>query len=225
VKAATLKGERAMTEFILHGIPGSPYVRSALLGLEEKRVDYRLAAMPMGSVRSPEHLGRNPFGRIPVLDHGDFRLYETQAILRYLDDLYPEPAWQPREARARARMNQLAGICDWYVMPDISASITWERMVKPMLLGGTPDEAKIAAALPKAETSVRAIESLMAEPYLAGEALSLADLMLAPHLSYFAATPEGCEIMGQGKLTRWLARMEARPSMQRTTMEKLRAAA
>jgi len=213
-----------MTEFILHGVPGSPYVRSALLGLEEKRADYRLAAMSMGSLRSAEHLGRNPFGRIPVLDHGEFRLYETQAILRYLDDLYPEPSWQPREARARARMNQLASICDWYVMPNISVPISRERVVVP-LFGGTPDEAKIVGALPKAEICIRAIESLIAEPYLVGEAVSLADLMLAPHLSYFAAAPEGRAIMGQGKLTRWLARMEARPSMQRTTIEKLRAAA
>src|SRR5215470_11509889 len=107
-----------MTQFIVHGIPGSPYVRSALIGLEEKGADYRLAAMPFGSLQTPEHLARNPFGRIPVVDHGDFRLFETQAILRYLDDVCPGPSWQPKDAKARARMNQLAGICDWYVMPN-----------------------------------------------------------------------------------------------------------
>jgi len=213
-----------MKEFAVYTIPGSPFGRAVLATLEEKGARYRLNAMTPQQMRSPEHLALHPFGRMPILEHGDFRLYETQAILRYLDDLYPEPSWQPREARARARMNQLASICDWYVMPNISVPISRERVVVP-LFGGTPDEAKIVGALPKAEICIRAIESLIAEPYLVGEAVSLADLMLAPHLSYFAAAPEGRAIMGQGKLTRWLARMEARPSMQRTTIEKLRAAA
>src|SRR5438552_2009881 len=140
-----------MAEFTIHGIPGSPYVRSALLGVEEKGADFRLAPMPFGTTKLPEHLARHPFARIPVLDHGDFRLYETQAILRYLDDVFPAPAWQPKHREARARMNQLVGIVDWYVRSLITVPITRERIVVPLLLGGTPDEAKIAAAKPDAE--------------------------------------------------------------------------
>src|SRR5260370_29759967 len=95
-----------MAEFTVYGVPGSPYVRSALLGFEEKGVSYRFVAMPMGSSKTPEHLARHPFGRVPVVDHGDFRLYETQAILRYLDDLSPDPPLQPKDPRAPAPMNQ-----------------------------------------------------------------------------------------------------------------------
>ena len=57
--------------------------------------------MGFGETKTQEHLARNPFGRIPVVDHGDFRLYETQAILRYLDDLYPAPPLRPKNPRAR----------------------------------------------------------------------------------------------------------------------------
>jgi len=213
-----------MAEFTVHGIPGSPFVRSALLGFEEKGIPYRFAAMPMGSTKSPEHLARNPFGRIPVIDHGDFRLYETQAILRYLEDLYPEPSLQPKDAKARARMNQLTGINDWYFFPQISVCISYQRLIAPMR-GGTPDEAKIAAAKPNAVACVEAIEGLMGEPFLIGDELSMADLMLAPHVYYFSVTPEGREILKGGKLHRWIERMQARPSMQRTEMERLRAAA
>src|SRR4051812_40950946 len=74
-----------MSAFLVYGIPGSPYLRSLLAGLEEKGLPYHLTALAPGQHKSPEHLERHPFGRIPVLDHGDFRLYETQAILRYLD--------------------------------------------------------------------------------------------------------------------------------------------
>jgi glutathione S-transferase len=211
-----------MAEFIVHGIPGSPFVRSALLCFEEKGVPYHLAAMALGEHKKPEHLARHPFGRIPVLDHGDFRLYETQAILRYIDELFPSPALQPKDLKARARMNQLVGISDWYVRADISAPITRERIVVALLLGGKPDEAKIAAALPAAEVCVRAIENLMGAPFLVGDQLTIADLMMAPHISYFAMSPEGKKILGKGKLMQWLERMEARPSMQLTTLAKMR---
>ena len=80
-----------MSAFVVHGVPGSPYLRAVLLGLEEKRAPYRLAAMALGEARAAAHLARQPFGRIPVFEHGDFQLYETQAILRYLDAVRPEP--------------------------------------------------------------------------------------------------------------------------------------
>jgi glutathione S-transferase len=213
-----------MAEFTIYGVPGSPYLRSALLGLEEKGADYHFAAMQMGEHKKPEHLARHPFGRIPVLDHGDFRLYETQAILRYLDDLFPSPALRPKEAKQKARMNQLAGISDCYFFPQISAPICYQRLVVPMR-GGTSDEAMIAGAKPNAANCVRAIESLMADTYLVGEEVSIADLMLAPHVFYFSITPEGREIMKDGKLMRWIERMQARPSMVKTAAVKLQAAA
>src|SRR5215472_14839273 len=102
-----------MSEIVIHGVPGSPYVRSALLGLEEKGLPYRLAVMAIGGHRTEESLQRNPFGRIPVMEHSDFCLYETQAIVRYADSLGSGPSLVPQNARAAARMNQVIGIVDW----------------------------------------------------------------------------------------------------------------
>jgi glutathione S-transferase len=213
-----------MAEFTVYGVPGSPYLRSALLGFEEKGVAYRLRPMGFGETKTQEHLTRNPFGRIPVVDHGDFRLYETQAILRYLDDLYPAPPLCPKNPRAKARMNQLAGISDWYFFPKVSATIAFQRFAVPMM-GGTPDEAVIAAAKPDAVNCVQAIEGLIGDVYLTGEEISIADLMLIPHVHYFALTPEGKEILREGKLQRWVERMRRRPSLERTEIERLKAAA
>jgi glutathione S-transferase len=213
-----------MTDFTVYGVPGSPYLRSALLGLEEKGAKYRFAAMQMGTNKTPEHLERHPFGRIPVLDHGDFRLYETQAILRYLDDIIPSPPLRPSDAEAKARMNQLVGINDCYFFPQVSVPISFQRIVVPML-GRTPDEAMIAAAKPNASNCVRAIEALMGDSYLVGDEVSIADLMLAPHVFYFSITPEGRDIMQGGKLQRWIERMQARAGMRSTEAERLRAAA
>ena len=72
-------------EFIVHSIPGSPFGRAVLAMLEEKGASYRLSPVAPGTFHSPQHLARHPFGRVPVLEHDGFSLYETQAILRYLD--------------------------------------------------------------------------------------------------------------------------------------------
>jgi glutathione S-transferase len=215
-----------MSEFVVYGVPGSPYLRKALLALEEKRADYRLAVMGMGESKTPAHLARQPFARIPVLEHGDFSLYETQAILRYLDAVAPGPSLSPAEPKARARMDQIIGIVDSYVFPFITHGITIERMMSQVFWGREPDEETIANALPNAGICIRELDRMKGRStWLSGESLSLADLMLAPHLDYFAMTPEGRDLMEDTGLVDWLERMRARDSFQATTMEKLQAAA
>src|SRR5580692_2763251 len=131
-----------MNEFVIHSIPGSPFGRAVLLALEEKSARYRLAPVAPGMFKTPEHLARHPFGRIPVLDHGDFRLYETQAILRYLDRLVPDPPLTPTDARTEARMNQVIGVTDSYLMADFSGPIAFQRIVAPRF-GLPTDEARL----------------------------------------------------------------------------------
>jgi glutathione S-transferase len=215
-----------MTEFVLHGIPGSPYVRAALMGLEEKAADYRLAPLSPPQHRAPDHLQRQPFGRVPVLEHGDFRLYETQAILRYLDRVIPEPQLTPTDVRAEARMNQVIGITDCYVMQDISSPIVFQRLIAPQF-GMPVDEDRFAAALPKAAVCIDELGRLLGDqPYMAGAAISIADLLLAAHLAFIPGVDE-CRAMlaTQPRLQAWLDRMTARPSMIDTTPEKLMQAA
>jgi glutathione S-transferase len=207
---------------IVHGVPGSPYVRAALLSLEEKGAEYELAAMGLGTLKQQPHLSRHPFGRIPAFEHDGWMLYETQAIMRYVDAVVPGPRLQPEEPRAAARMNQLMGITDWYVMPQVSAPITRNRVVAPRV-GRPVDEDAVVKAIPNARSCIAEIGRLLdGHTWMAGDRLSLADLLLAPHLSMFAQAPEGAQILHEHEnLTRWLARIEARPSMQATTWDRL----
>ena len=80
-----------MPEFVVHTIPGSPYARAVMATLEEKAAKWRIAPLAPGEHKQPSHLARQPFGRMPALEHGEFTLYETQAILRYLDRIMPRP--------------------------------------------------------------------------------------------------------------------------------------
>ena len=212
-----------MSTIVIHGIPGSPYVRMPLLACEEKGVAYELKAMAFGAGanRTPEYLKLHPFGRIPAMQHGDFVLYEAQAMVRYIDRAFSGPALTPSDPRAAARMDQVMNIVDWYVMPSISSAIGFNRVVKP-IFGMPVDEAAVAAAVPQAKVCVAALEDILgSQPYFAGEAVSLADLMAVAHLDLLPKSPEGADIMAGSPLLGWLERMAERPSVQKTTMARM----
>src|SRR6266568_8481719 len=118
-----------MSGFIVHSVAGSPFGRSVLATLEENGTRYRLAPLTPGGVKSPEHLARHPFGRIPVLEHDGFSLYETQAILRYLDRVLPSPALTPADPRRAARMDQVMNINDWYLFQGVCNVIGFQRII------------------------------------------------------------------------------------------------
>ncbi|MDR3512363.1 MAG: glutathione S-transferase family protein [Caulobacteraceae bacterium] len=215
-----------MTEVVVHGVPGSPYVRSVLLALNEKGAPHRLAPMGLGQNRTPAHLARHPFGRIPVIDHGDFQLYETQAIIRYVDAVFPGPSLRPADPLTAARADQITGVVDCYLFPKVSAIIGFHRLIAPRLLGWAPDEAAIAAAVPDARITFEALNRLIGDnPFMVGEAISIADLMVVPHIDFLAVTPEGSELLEGTPLLAWLERMRARPSLVATTPERLGMAA
>jgi len=216
-----------MSDYVVHIVPGSPFSRAVLVALEEKNTPYRLVPVIPGTLRSPQHLSRHPFGRVPVLEHGSFRLYETQAILRYLDRVLPEPALTPPDPRRAARMDQLMNINDWYLFHGVANVIGFQRIVGPRLLGLTPDEAAIAAALPKARTVIDELAGQLGEQtYFTGETFTLADLLLAPQLDFLQQTPEWEPLTAShANLGRWLARMNARPSFAATTWARVAAMA
>jgi len=169
-----------MSEFIVHSVPGSPFGRSVLAMLEEKGAPYRLAPVAPGTSRSPAHLARHPFGRVPVLEHNGFSLYETQAILRYLDRVLPAPALTPADPKRAARMDQVMNINDWYLFHGVGNVIIFHRVIGPRLMGLASDEAAIAAAMPKARTVFGELARLLdQQPYFAGG-------------SHVAGGPPGC---------------------------------
>jgi glutathione S-transferase len=212
-----------MSEFIVHSVPGSPFGRSVLAMLEEKGAPYRLAPVALGTFQSAEHLARHPFGRVPVLEHDGFMLYETQAILRYLDRILPMPSLTPADPRRAARMDQAMNINDWYLFHGVGNVIIFHRVIAPRIMGKAPDEAAIEAAMPKAKVVFNELARLLGEnAYFSGDAISLADLMLAPAVEYFTLVPEW-SVLGapHANLVNWIARMQARPSMQATTWERV----
>lgn len=209
-----------MADPIVYGPAYSTYVRSLRLALEEKGASYRLeeVAILEGAHQTPEHLARHPFGKVPAFDHDGFMLYETAAIMRYVDEAFDGPSLQPEEPRARARMAQVMSIIDSSTYPSCISAIVTQRIVVPMM-GGTPDEDVIAEAVPLATTSMEAVEEIMDDDgFLAGGKLSLADLLLAPIYDYLSQTPEGETVLGGcPKLKHWWEAIGQRESLIKTT--------
>lgn len=212
-----------MIDFTVHTVPGSPFGRSVMVALEEKGAPWQLAALAPGETKSPAYLVRHPFGRVPLLEHGDFELYETQAILRYLDRILPGPALAPADPRQAARMDQLMGINDWYLFQGCVNVIAFQRIIAPKFLGASPDLEAIAAVMPRAHLVLETLSWFLGnQAFLVGENPTLADLMVAPQIEFLTRTPEWSELSkDRPNLAVWLARLEARPSFQRTTWEKL----
>jgi glutathione S-transferase len=204
---------------IVFGASYSVYVRAVRLVLHEKGVAYDQVEVdvfgPAGP--PPAHLARHPFGRIPAFEHDGFRLYESGAIEQYIDAVFDGPPLQPTDPRAQARMSQALSVLDSYCYRTLVREIFVEQVRAPAS-GRVPDEACIAAALPRAETCLRALADIGgAGPWLAGPMLTLADLHAAPMFVYFRMAPEGAAAIARHpRIARWVDAMMARPSLAAT---------
>jgi glutathione S-transferase len=206
-----------MSELVIYGIPGSPFVRAVQIAMEEKGAPWRIHALQPGETKGEAHLARHPWGRMPAVEHDGFSLYETQAIVRYIDQAFPGASLQPTDAKSAARMNQVIGINDWYLFPKAVAVIGFQRIVGPALMGLTTDEAVVAAAVPEAQRCVGALEALLGQnEFLAGRSFSLADVMLGPQMDFLGATPEGEALLAGTRLGAWLECVRTRPSFVAT---------
>jgi glutathione S-transferase len=206
-----------MARPIVYGAAMSPYVWSVRLALAEKGITHELVSVGISEFHSETHLARHPFGKIPAFEHDGFMLYETQAIMRYVDEAFPSAPLQPIEVHPFARMNQIMGIVDNYLTPCLLADVIFQRMVAP-LIGRTTDEAAVSAALPKVRHCLGEIARLAGEqPFLAGDAVTLADLMAIPQIYYFKKFPEGAAQLAElPALAAWAKHMEERQSLQVT---------
>ena len=184
---------------------------------------WRIAPLRPGEHRQQPHLSRNPFGRMPAIEHGDFALYETQAIVRYIDRVWPSPALTPREARAAAQMDQAMNVNDWYLFPGCGNVIGFQRVVGPKVMGLTPDEAAIAAAMPHARRVFDELARLLGDKaVLRRRSVSLAEMMLVPQMDFLSQTPEWTELTGAlPNIVAWYRACQRQPSFKATTWDRV----
>ena len=207
-----------MAQITFHSMADSAYLWTAMHVADEKGVSYDFVPL---EYRSPEHFRLHPFGKMPVLQHEDFFLYETAAIAHYIDKAFAGPPLQPAGTREQADVIRWIGIVNSYVFPIMNRFMK-ERLVK-QAWGFEADQAFLDSAGEPLALQMRLIEEAVGRSgFLVGDSLTIADSFLLPQVLFFAITPEGkAQLEMAPAAADWLARLRARPSFLRSPMRRV----
>ena len=195
----------------LHFAPNSRAGRIVWL-LEELGLDYNLNRMDFHpkDLKSSAHRARHPLGRVPVLDDGDLRLYESGAIVEYIIARHTDGALKPAvDSPLFPAFLQWFHYCEGMVMPPVNTIV-----VQTLLL---PPERRNKEALGQAQRLLtKALapvdEQLEGKDYLIGD-FSAADVMLGH--ACFMSRRLGCVTDEMPHLLAYIERVEARPAFQK----------
>ena len=186
----------------LHYHPLSTYSRRVRIALIEKQIPCELVVVDMAARkhREPSYLALNPYGRVPTLEQDGFLLYESTAILSYLEAMHPAPPLVPADAKGRARVDMHMKLSDLQMSRQSGTIIFPKRFL--------PKERWNAAAMAEAKAEIErhlAIldQQLAGKTYLIAEQFTLADICYLPFLEFLAVAP-------------WRDRLLARPSAAET---------
>lgn len=201
----------------VYGHPMSTCTRKVLTVLAEKGHEAQLVLVDLlkGEHKQPAHMGRHPFGVIPVLEEADgFSLYESRAISRYLDKTLSGPALTPAEPRALGLMEQFISVEHSYFSP-VAMKIARENIIKK-LHGAPPDQAIVDQARADMSKPFEVLDAALSQrPFLAGDSFSLADVMYMPYLEVLGMAGSSDLIARHKHVAAWWERIRGRPSWQK----------
>jgi glutathione S-transferase len=203
-----------MAKLEIVGFPQSTYVRVVRMACEEKGIAYELVPHPP---HAPDVAAVHPFGKIPVMRHGDLSLCESKAIATYLDRTFPGPALIPSDPRLAAVAEQWISLVNTAMDPVLIRNYLF-CYIFPKTADGKPDPAAIAAVTPAVREQIGILDAAVAKTgHLAGDQFTLADINLMPILFYVQQFPEGREALAAAKnLSAYYQRHAARQSFQST---------
>ncbi len=175
----------------LHGYQYSVYTRTARLALLLKKVEHQTIEVDPFAELSEAYLMLHPFGRVPVLTHGTFELFETSAITRYVDRAFTGPSLQPEDAAALARMDQVISVIDAYAYWPMVRQVSSHAFFRPFF-GEPSSREEIDKGLEASAKVLGFLDRVAGEGVvLSGRDISLADCHLAPMMDYFVRAEEG----------------------------------
>jgi len=200
----------------LYGFPPSPntWKVRALASYLKIPLELEFVDLIKGAQYAPAYLALNPTGRTPTLVDGDFKLWESNAILQYLASKTANSLW-PNDARVRADISrwQFWQLAHWG--GEACAPLTFQRLVKKFLNLGPPDQAVIAKATEAFNKEAKLLDTHLAkQKYLVGDTLTIADFAVAAALLY--AKEAEMPLAGYANVRAWLERVTALPCWKET---------
>ena len=196
------------------GSTRSTYTRVVRMVCEEKAIDYTMTDVPLGA---PELSTIHPFGKMPVLRHGDVELFESKAIATYLDRMFPAPFVLPSDPKALSLVEQWVSLVNTLIDRTIIRTYLF-AYIAPGTPDGSPNRAAIEAVMPALKQQVAVLDRAVAPTgYMVGDSFTLADINLMPLLHRLKIPPEGAGTLASTKhLSAYYARHARRPSFVRT---------
>lgn len=198
---------------------GSPYAWKVWLALEHKQIPYefRLMSFDRGDLKTPEFRAVNPRGQVPTIVDDGFALWESMAIVEYLEERFPQKPLLPKDVRSRAVVRRLMLEADNHLHgagEDLFEATLFRKSERP------EDPAAIAAAQDKVLVELNRWESLLTGEFFAGE-LSLADFTVYPYVRMLRHIDDRQPKNGLGqrmppRLSAWMRRIEALPYYAKT---------
>ena len=195
----------------LHYHPFSTFARRVRIALIEKGIPAELVEIDMarGAHRGPEYRQLNPYGRVPTLEEDGFILYESTAILEYLEATHPDPPLVPADARGRALVSMHVKLCDLQLSRQ-AGTIIFPRRFLPRERW---DEKAMAQAKQEIEKHLAVLESELGDKqYMVGDRYSLVEVCYTPFVEFLPLM----EVTPPPKVAAWVARMLERPSAKET---------
>lgn len=155
----------------LHGLLISNYYNMVKHVLQLKGVAFEEVLAIPGA--DPAYLDKSPVGKVPCIETERGYLVETNVILDYIEDVYPQPALAPTDPWERAKMKELMKVAELYI------ELQGRRLMPVLMFGAPLDKAvadEVRTTLQKGAAALRQLGQF--KPYLLGEQKTLADIML-----------------------------------------------
>jgi glutathione S-transferase len=201
----------------LYVFPPSPRAFKVLAVANHLGLDCRIRIVDLGKgeQRTPEYAAMNPNMRMPTMKHGDYVLWESDAIQQYLALQKPESKLLPTEEKARLDVTrwQFWDLAHW---DPACAVFVFENVVKPRLLGiKEPDQAALEKAQEPFQRAAKVLDGqLKGRRFVTGETLTVADFSIGAVLNLAAAAR--LPIEPYAEIRRWFETLRALPAWQRT---------
>ncbi|MEO0817979.1 MAG: glutathione S-transferase family protein [Pseudomonadota bacterium] len=197
----------------LYGAPLSPYVVAARWALAEKDVDYEFAPIGPADLRAPDYGLRHPFRKLPSLDVDGMTLFETSAIMRYIDEAFDGPALQPNDPWARAQGEQWMSAANSYLYPVVFTGLVFQRAVAPQFELPVNEEL-VADSVSTTRGYLDIVSKALESGTLGAQAfVTLGDLFVAAILAPLNEIDEGRQLLSSApRVANWLTKLSARPS-------------
>jgi glutathione S-transferase/RNA polymerase-associated protein len=202
----------------LYEHPMSPYVQKVKIALREKGLNFNRVApdgLGAGAVRHGDFARISPLGEVPALVHGEVAIFDSTIILEYLEDRFPDPAMLPASPVERARVRTVEEVMDSHFEPIAwgVAELNWFRRAD-----GELAETLRASAKAQTESFYTWLDCELGErEWFNGEAFGWGDLAVVPYVNRSVAA--GHPLPKDSKLSAWLERCNARPSVAITLQE------